>query len=124
MKKVIISILLLSSLQSAYAGTLQISCDTNTAERVEIYVSTTEAKNPVYMEIYGQGGLGPNFLDSSYVARESDLTISPDDEIQLKADFGSIVKLDLNYSEKTQGESHIKFKNTKAIELKNCKHSL
>jgi hypothetical protein len=123
MKKLIVMVMVTVSFHVASAGTLQVSCKTNTEETVEVYVSTDESKNPAYLEIYNQSGLGPNFLESSYVAIETDLRITPDDQMTLKARFGQFVEINLDFQTRELGQGSMKFKGTEATELKNCTHN-
>lgn len=123
MKNLIIMFVVAMGFQSVHAGTMQLNCETSLDETVKIYISTDKSQNPAYMEIYSQGGLGPNFLDSSYTASKTDLVISPDDQITLNARFGKIVEVNLNYDAQKAGEGSMKFNGTKAIELKNCTHN-
>lgn len=122
MKKLILLVSVAMSFQAVHAGTIQINCETSLDETVKIYVSTDQTKNPAYMEIYSQGGLGPNFLDSSYTASETDLTITPDDQVILSGRFGNRVQVELDSSAKKAGTGQMKFNGTKAIDLKNCKN--
>ncbi len=121
MKKTILAMLVVMTFQTVKAGTLQLTCQTSVEETVKIYVSTDKSKNPAYMEIYSQGGLGPNFLDSSYVASETDLTISPDDQVTLNARFSNLVNVKLDIGTKS-GEGLMTFDGAKAIELSKCSY--
>lgn len=123
MKNLIMMFVVAMGFQTVQAGTLQLNCETSLDETVKIYISTDKSQNPAYMEIYSQGGLGPKFLDSSYSANQTDLVISPDDQITLKARFGKMVQVNLNYDAKKMGEGSMIFNDTKAIQLKNCTHS-
>jgi hypothetical protein len=121
MKKVIIAVLAFINFNSAMANTLAVTCHTD-IETLKVYVDLKDNKAPHYIEIYSQGGLGPNFLDASFVATKSELLITPDDEVSVKSEFQN-TKIDIQFNAKAQlGHGTMKSNTSKAIELNPCSY--
>jgi hypothetical protein len=86
-------------------------------------------KSSYTLEIYSQGGLGPNFLESSFESNSNSENVygyTPDDDFYLEADFseGCSVKVfyNLHKRQKMEDGSYVN-SDGKTIPLTNCEIS-
>ena len=115
MKKLIF-LFLLASL-SGFAATMVAECNGEDF-RVRTLVDL-DGKEPHYVEVYTQGGLGPNNLEESYVAKKSRFKTAAD-SIRIEADLPMNGRISINNK-----EGNIRFPGSDNIvhELKDCKYS-
>ena len=115
MKKLFFLFLLAS--QSVFAATMVSEC-AGEDFRIRTLVDLN-GKEPHYVEVYTQGGLGPNNLEESYVATKSRFKTGAD-SIKIEADLPMSGRISINNK-----EGNIRFPGADNIvhELKDCKYS-
>jgi hypothetical protein len=115
MKRLFFLFLLTS--QGAFAATMVAEC-LGEDFRIRTLVDL-DGKTPHYVEVYTQGGLGPNNLEESYVAKKSRFKTDVD-SIRIEADLPMNGRIFINNK-----DGSIRFPGSDNVvhELKDCKYS-
>jgi hypothetical protein len=125
MKSILIGFTLMTSITS-FASTLEIVCQDD-GNRLVISTGINDQKTRPSLDIYNQGGLGPNFLEAGYTASEGYFQISPDNSLSLSAKYMDGGKFDVEFLDATGegGLGNIIYPGTKkVIKLKNCSFTI
>jgi hypothetical protein len=127
MKKSFFVLLLLAVSFSSLAGTLVITCQVG-EDKIEVSKNLADITEPQTLSIYNQGGLGPNFLEASYVSTKGLYQISPSDTLYVESEFPMGGKFQVEfldtYSE-NDGSGMITYPNSKTeTALKDCQFKI
>ncbi len=101
---------------TAHASGLTITCDSG-EDTVKIQVDLAQTKHVVALEVYSQSGLGPNSLESSYVASKSAVSFMDNDSVTIRSVFPIVGEINLDLG---QGKAVVVGKSKNLLDLTNC----
>lgn len=105
LKNFVLIALSIITVSSSFASVLKCQAQEDSIE----VIIPKNYKSSYTLEIYSQGGLGPNFLESSFVSNSNSENVygyTPDDDFYLEADFseGCAVKVFYNLHKRQKSE--------------------